>query len=161
MHLLSTQKLVTKFGTKSITEQEKLRYYIFTLMIMAVASEINLWIPSETPYNGYDMTSFLILVLSTVIGNLIVFKANRDGSDYIARAICLTIPIGFKLIAAMAFICIPLFITYYHLGWISDEGFSIQEQFAFISLGLLFDFTYYFLLLKAIKQVNEIIEANS
>lgn len=106
------------------------------------------------------MASFVIFTCGTVIGNVLVFRANRDKSDFIARAICLTVPIGFKILLGLLLILIPLFILFYNKGWISESGFSNQEQIAFISLGLLFEITYYSLLLKAVKQVNEILEAH-
>jgi hypothetical protein len=161
MHIWDTNRLVKKIGTKSISEMEKLRYYIFTLIVFSISAEMPMWFPSGEPYNGLDFASFVTLVLTTIIGNVVVFKANRDGSDYVSRAICLTIPIGFKLLLVLILILIPIFFVFTHLGWISETGLSIQEQVTFMGLWILFDVIYFSLLYRAIKQVNEIIEGEA
>jgi hypothetical protein len=90
-----TKQLRNDIITGSISEKEKMKYLLATMITYAIAGEL----PGSDANDGYYLAEFLSVVFVTIIGIIFCYDANNkgDGKNFIERFICISWPITIKI----------------------------------------------------------------
>jgi hypothetical protein len=100
MHLWNVKQLATDFKNQSVTESQKMAYFLITTVLWNLVAYMNVFADEmsyKDPNVGY-FELFLVVVI-VIVGTLVTFKTNKKtGVDYIARVTALAIPIGIKFL---------------------------------------------------------------
>ena len=100
MHFWNVKQLATDFKNQSVTEGQKMAYFLITTVLwnLAVYTSVFAEEMSYKDSNAGYLELFLVVVIA-IVGTLVTFKTNKTtGIDYIARVTALTIPIVIKVI---------------------------------------------------------------
>lgn len=115
MHLWNTKALATKLREDTLPERERMKYFLLFMTLLAAAAEGAIYCPE--PVSAPLIATSVLSIVGTAAGIYITYRANRSGDDrdFIARNICLTFPVGVRIIAAsigvyLAYILIGLFV---------------------------------------------------
>jgi hypothetical protein len=151
MYLWNVSALASELKANTISEYEKTKYYIlysaFLCFILAV--------PNVTEYPAaLQFLRFSLDLLITVLGIVYVFKINEQGDnqDFIARSLCIGVPLSFKIIV--------LFLTIYIMAhYFLDNILQIKNTYidyvVEIILEILAALYYYYSLGYWLKEISK------
>jgi hypothetical protein len=117
IRLWNDRKLARELALDSVSEGKMFAYFlIYQFGLILVCA-----IPCEP--EGFEFSDWISLVLSliiTTIGFSLCFSSNKDKKAFVARCICLGIPIFFK---AMMIFMLPLsFLMFGSFFYLSEEA---------------------------------------
>lgn len=121
IRLWNDRKLASEFAEGKVSEKEKFAYFlIYQVGILFIADLV----PSEQ-YDPtlWDWISASILVFITAGGYFLCFRSNKDNKEFIARCICLGVPI---LVKTSALFLTPVFALLFSLSFVLREEKSEQ-----------------------------------
>jgi hypothetical protein len=123
MYLWNTKALATELRNGTLTERERMKYYLLFMALLAVVTELPLYSPE--PVTPALIATSVLSIVGTVIGIYVTYHANRSGDDrdFIARSVCLIFPVGVRVVAAS----IGVYIAYMIIG--SIIGGDAFDQF--------------------------------
>lgn len=100
MYLWNTKALATKLRDGTLTERERLKYYLLFMMQVAVVAELPYYSPE--PVTPTLIAVSALSIVGQAIGIYVTYRANRSGDDrdFIARSVCLFFPVGLRVLAA-------------------------------------------------------------
>jgi len=100
MYLWNVKQLATDFKNQSVTEGQKMTYFLITTVLWNLGIYMGVFAEEmsyKDPNVGY-FELFLVVVI-VIVGTLVTFKTNKKTDiDYIARVTALAMPIGIKLL---------------------------------------------------------------
>jgi len=100
MYIWKTKVLAEDLKSNSLSQNEYKKYYVATAVITLIGFYLSMFEPPE----HYEPVIFeaICSIIITVIGINIIFKTNggNNGTHFLNRAIPLTLPLMFKVIAA-------------------------------------------------------------
>jgi len=100
MYFWNVKQLATDFKNQSVTESQKMAYFLITTVLWNLMAYTNIFTEEmmyKDPNAGY-FELFLVVVIA-IVGTLVTFKTNKKtGVDYIARVTALAIPISIKFL---------------------------------------------------------------
>lgn len=100
MHFWNTKALAVKLRDDMLPERDRMKYYLLLMTLFAVVFELPIYDPE--PVSPALITTSVISIIGTAAGIYLTFRANSQGDnrDFIARSLCLTLPIGVRIVAA-------------------------------------------------------------
>lgn len=123
MYLWNTKALATELRDGTLTERERMKYYLLSVTLCAVAMEAPLY--SSEPVTPAFVATSIFSIIGTAVGTYVTYRANRSGDDrdFIARSVCFFFPIGVRIAAAWT----AIYVTYQIVG--SMIGGDAFDQF--------------------------------
>jgi hypothetical protein len=114
MYFWNVDKLAEDFQEGRVDEKERFKYYFAYMVTLAAVQLLESF--HSHPYEITDLISGISWLVITGIGILLCYRTNRNGdnNDFVGRMICLTWPIGIKLLV----FAVPtgiLFVVFYKL----------------------------------------------
>ncbi len=93
MRIWKTKKLVEDLACDSLSEREKLTYFVSTTVMGTAASLI----PNSKPWTSFDNIRFLSIAI-VILGYVLCFRVNKaaDGRRFVERAVVLSVPLTFQ-----------------------------------------------------------------
>lgn len=115
IRLWKDRQLASDFAGRKVTEKEKFGYFLLFQVGIIVSTEL---LPSEPNESALgDWISAAVSLLITMGGYFVCFRSNKDNEEFIARCICLSIPIMIKTTAYYVVpLCALFFSMYFALG---------------------------------------------
>jgi hypothetical protein len=112
MYLWNTKALATELRDGTLTERERMKYYLLFMTLLAVVTELQLYGPE--PVTPTLIATSVLSIVATVVGIHVTYRANRSGDDrdFIARSVCLIVPVGVRVLAAS----IAIYVAYMMVG---------------------------------------------
>ena len=97
MYLWKTGLLAKDLRENRITEPEKMKYYFVSSLISFISMAMLRFTPQQS--STWVPVYFVAGIIITFFGVRITFRTNRgaDGSDYITRMFCLSLPLLIKM----------------------------------------------------------------
>ena len=157
MHLWNIKALAEELGTNRVSEIGGMRYFLVSSLLILATTYYAMWWGTARDLLFYF--EVLVLAVITVLGCFKAFEANggNEGESFVLRAVCLSVPVGFR-------VCI--FSTLFGLGLIHSYGSLIsytafadpQRAFHLIRYAGFVGFNIYFwwLLVNAFKTTKHI-----
>ena len=98
MYYWNLSKLVLELKAGTITEAQKFRYLMFSMITVTLISDPIMFVGSR--YNTLDAIGLILNLLISTLGMYYCFLQNRRGDniDFITRFVCLSIPITVRLL---------------------------------------------------------------
>ena len=98
MYIWRVNRLVEDLRADQVTEAESLKYLIFVAIICTISTDPVFAIGIE--YSIFDALITLVLVIGVVFGTYYCYRKNQSGDnrDFIRRFVCLSVPVGIRLI---------------------------------------------------------------
>lgn len=123
MHLWNTKALATELRDGTLPERERMKYFLLFMTLLAAVGELPIYSPE--PVSPALIATSVVSIVGTAAGIYFTYRANRSGDDrdFIARSVCLTFPIGIRVIAAL----IGVYVAYIIVG--SVIGGDAFDQF--------------------------------
>jgi hypothetical protein len=121
MHFWNTKALAKELRDGTLTERERMKYFLVFMTVLAVVVEIPIYSPE--PVSPALIAMSLVSTGITGAGIYITYCANRSGDDkdFIGRFVCLMFPVGVRVVAT----AIGLYVTYMVIGSIvGGESFD-------------------------------------
>jgi hypothetical protein len=137
-----TDGLVKAFAAGTLTEKQKLIYFLIWVLSGAVLFYLFNDQGNESPSWQTKIVQISISLSVTLAGTLAAYKANRDKKEFIERYACLSVPISFRLLIAVlaGFAAIGFFtgmsghteeLNRFLKSNLYESGFSLIYGFAF------------------------------
>jgi hypothetical protein len=166
MYWWNVSQLAEDLREGRVEEKERFKYYIAFIVLDGVVVELARYYPKT--FNMMQVISSAAVVIIAVAGTILCYRANRSGdnTDFIGRVICLSWPIGIKLLVLVAVLGLAIygmFYLTYRVGW--ALGCSQDQIGGVVSVEglvckLAFEILYYWLLYKYVKLVAQPKEAS-
>ena len=157
MHLWNIRALAEELGANHISEVAGMRYFLVSSLLILVTTYYSMWWGAARDLLFY----FEVLVLSviTIFGCFKAFEANggNEGESFVLKAVCLSVPAGFRVTVFSTLFGIGLVASYGSL--ISHTAFSDpQRAFNLIrDTGFVgFHIYFWWLLVNGFKKTNHI-----
>ena len=95
MHFWLIRPLALELATGKVSERQAMHYYLASTLIILAGTQYALW---WGPRSGW-LFHFELIVLSiaAIVGTLQCWKVS-GGSDFVFRAICLSVPAGLRVL---------------------------------------------------------------
>ena len=124
MHLWNTKTLATELRDGTLTERERMKYYLLFMTLIAVAMEFPFYCPE--PVTPALIATSVISIIGTAAGIYVTYRANRSGDDrdFIARSVCLFFPVGVRVVAASMCVYVAYVIAGLIIGGDAFEQFT-------------------------------------
>lgn len=102
----NASKLAQELRDGRVNEKERLKYYLATLIALNMA--VQLFVFQGSAFTIEAVISAAVALSAAVIGTILCHKANRSGdnTDFIARMICLGLPIGIQIAVGVSVACV-------------------------------------------------------
>ncbi|MGM0497921.1 MAG: hypothetical protein ACQESJ_08390 [Bacteroidota bacterium] len=164
IHLFSSKKLIQDFKKKSITQKDTMKYLIVVLLWSLLASFCfeypQEYISGEVVQSELSSKAYFIrlgvLLLIHIFGVYICFWENSrgDGENFIERFICLSVPIGIKIL---------FFILILSVSHVLLEELIKKEIYSYVFEGGAYEFffdiilkiIFYFYMVTAFGEISE------
>jgi hypothetical protein len=103
MYIWKPNNLAIDLRNNNVSEKEKLKYTLFWVLAMVIFSDPAIYIGYEYVLND---------TIISAAGTIYCYKINKrgDNKDFISRYICLSIPVGIRALAVLAFVIIAIVI---------------------------------------------------
>ena len=104
MYFWNVNNLINDFKDGNVTDKESVKYFILLgLMSTIVDSPV---FTMNMEYSVLDTISTIVSVLAYVLGTYYIYRINKkgDNKDFIARYICLSLPIIVRLFVLLGLI---------------------------------------------------------
>ena len=100
-----------------------MKYFLLFMTLVAAAAELTVY--NSKPFSPALVATSFISIIGTAAGIYITYCANRSGDDrdFIARTVCLTFPVGVRVVA----VSMGAYVTYMTIG--SLVGGDAFDQF--------------------------------
>jgi hypothetical protein len=102
MYFWNTAALAKKLRLRSLSQSEKMKYFVASSACYVLFFEINGYL-NESP-DFWPILRSAVTVMTTIIGIIFCYRANSegDGQEFIDRFICLSWPIAIKVVVGMS-----------------------------------------------------------
>ena len=124
MYLWKTTELVGELRANTVSEKDKMFYVLATGLACGLGSDPLFSIGLE--YSVLDGINLALMLIVTIVGTLFVYRKNQKGDnrDFVTRFVCLSVPLGVRLIAIalISGFTIGIFESYLSGGNGSDGG---------------------------------------
>ncbi len=102
MYLWNTKALAKELRDGTLTERERMKYYLLFVAVDAVGAELVTY--SSEIVSLASVAKSVLIIIGIVAGTYIAYRANcaGDDKDFIGRSICLSVPINIRLLVAVA-----------------------------------------------------------
>ena len=134
MYFWNTKALATRLKEGTLTQGEKLPYFLFFVAISYLIYEINFFPNGSEPSEGIeDLVHSGLTICLGVLGTFLCYRVNKEGdnSEFIDRFICLNFPVCIKIILIYIGIFGILVIADEEIGgvpqWLDEESFFISS----------------------------------
>lgn len=160
MYLLRTSRLIEDIQNEVVTQKETMKYlFVFMLGIVVLNLCFELFLLTEEPMSVLTpkvilLKNFIITII-TIGGIYYCYRKNYQGNDtnFVERFICLSIPIGFKVL----FYGVVVIILQTILGEIiKKEIYSYlfgSGAFEF-SLEIIFELVFYYYMADCFNEIS-------
>ena len=159
MYLWNVRKLADELKSGSLTEWQKMRYFLWSNVLAGLFLEFllmrNFNIES---YYGYFFLVVNALFVYLFIQRVFLINEKGDSKDFIERVVCLGIPIGIRIFALLVIIGVVLSILLLEMGF--EEGGTVFLLYKGVST-LAGTAYYYYVLAKWIKYISGVDESTS
>lgn len=143
MYIWKVKKLSSDLRNNRVTEKEKFKYILFWALATLLSSDPALFIGLE-----YTITSIMLVVL-TIMGTNYCYFINKtgDNNDFITRYVCLSVPIGIRVVILFFCILVVFGVVEYflELGLFGHEEAYATTAFQVLLLSLFVTWFYYYL----------------
>ncbi|MCF6226724.1 MAG: hypothetical protein L3J22_10560 [Xanthomonadales bacterium] len=101
MYLWKVDLLVEDFKSGKVSQKEEFKYMLLFTIAMAFASDPVMYIGSS--YNYYDTIGSALMLGISIFGVYYCYKINSSGDnrDFIARIMCIGLPVMIRVLAVM------------------------------------------------------------
>jgi hypothetical protein len=153
MYFWKTKKLEAELRNGSLSQSDRYKYLMAFMIIVAICTEISLYIPETLSFISLFGSSFVVLI--TIIGTMFCYKVNRQGdnTDFIGRYICLFLPVTVRLIVFY----ILIYALYMILGTIllgyAFEKFTDSTNWIDVIFAIGLELIFYWKLSVSIRRV--------
>jgi len=136
MYFWNVKSLANDFKENKITERQKMRYYLFVSILIECILQLHNIMPNTThskwSISYFGWIYFGMSLLICLLGTIWCYQANHQGDDqdFISRMVCLSQPIGIRLVV----ISIPIFLIEY----IIFPSFEMEKSLSYNVFNLLF-----------------------
>lgn len=153
MYLWNTDALAADLANGRLPERERIKYFLLYAVLTALAAEVSTYM-GQTPTLP-ALTYSALVVLTTLFGTIWLYRLNRAeaGQDFIGRLICLSVPIGVKLVALFILIGIPVALI--QAGMTKIAPGQIGTTWVDVILGASFLGLYFWRLARQIRRIAE------
>ncbi len=135
MYLWNTKALATELREGTLPERERMKYFLLFMTLLAVVTELPIYSPE--PVSPALIATSVISIVGTAVGIYVTYRANRSGDDrdFIARSVCLTFPVGVRLVVAS----IGVYVAYMIVGSIigGDPFDQFTEHMTWIDVAFI------------------------
>ena len=96
MQLLDDRKLAKRFRDNAVCEKEQFLYFLAYMVLLSLATSTWIIFTLYDSVNHWDAAIDVLAVAYTLAGTIILFRTNARGDNlnFIARYVCLTIPVA-------------------------------------------------------------------
>lgn len=100
MYFWNSDRLAEELRAGTVSEWERAKYYLVFTGLMATAVELLQYDPE--PVSAPAVTLSVVNVLAACLGSLAAYRINRmgDNRDFVGRIICLSLPVGLRVLVA-------------------------------------------------------------
>ncbi|MFA5190631.1 MAG: tetratricopeptide repeat protein [Verrucomicrobiia bacterium] len=154
MYLWNTKALAKELRDGTLTERERMKYFLLFMTLIAVGSD-NLFSHPE-PISSARIILSAINIIATVGGTYGAYRINRAGDDrdFIARAICLSIPLTIRIFGPILGVWGACELLLWIVGEAAPESSEPQTGWVSIIIVLIFEVVYYWRLWHHIAWVS-------
>lgn len=151
MYLWNTNKLVADHKAGPLPQYEQFKYFFVYILLISAALEIPA--SSDEPFTLINIFSAISSLAVTIIGTLLVFRANANGDNYefLSRYFSLSLPILIRIAAFLVLFSFPYFA-------IAELGLGINvtssTNWGDVIILNCFDFLYYWRLYVHIHDIS-------
>ncbi len=127
----NTSALVEELRAKRLSEREKAKYLAATWVVFSLLPYMYL----EVPTSRLLAVEAVLTILVTIIGIAACYRANArgDGEEFVGRFVCLSLPIGLRVLVAG----LALYFAYTIVGYavLGEERFdAVLSRYTIIDL---------------------------
>jgi len=99
MYLWNTKALAKELKEGTLSEGEKFKYYLFGVIIYALLFEFGGYLDKEI-FTTVNLLLSITIVSLDIIGIYLCYEANKqgDGLLFIERIVCLSVPLGIRIL---------------------------------------------------------------
>ena len=97
MFLWRINPLAKELAAEQISEQQGMAYFLASTLLILVQTQYAMWWGARSGWLFF--VEFLILALIAIVGCICCWKANGsdNGTNFVLRAICLSVPAGIRV----------------------------------------------------------------
>lgn len=153
MHFWKTSNLQSELKNGTLSQADRFKYFFVFIVLTTIVMEIAGYIPSVSSFE--KSTGSVLNIIVTIVGTIWCYKVNKagDNSDFIDRYICLSLPVGVRVIVVF----IVVIITYDIVAHIifGDAFTEFNKSFNWIDVftTTTFQVIFYWKLSEAINDV--------
>lgn len=154
MYFWNTVALARELKSRSLSQSERMKYYLVSSTMYALFSEMNGY--NNTSPSLISIIQSTVVVVAIVVGIIFCYRINSkgDGQEFIDRFVCLSWPILIRFVVCTSLI----YVTYYSFGIIigGDRFEKFNESKTYINLvfSLLFEAAFYWRVAYHLKWVS-------
>ncbi len=105
MIVINHVKLARALRQGTVSETQRFTYYVLVFLFINLmnVSVLSAWLRPDSAVNGIDYAVDAVNMAIFAIGTLLAYRIHRagDGRDFIARSICISVPVGIQTIILM------------------------------------------------------------
>jgi len=156
MYIWKSTDLANDLRNNNVTEKEKLKYILFWVLATAIASDPFLYTDYEYVLN--DAVMSLVMLVIAASGTIYCYKINKggDNKDFINRYICLSIPVGVRVLSVLIILFSSIIIIdlSFELNYLGGEKETYTTSIYEIVILAIFMLWAYYYLGKFIKMAS-------
>ncbi len=127
MYFWRTNQLAEDLKNNNVTEREKMRYFLALTIVAMIGfylTSLNLVLRNNNVSHVSSFVELVIGLLIATIGIRITFYSNKgnQGLDYLARVVCLSLPIIIKIVVITVFFGLTITLAAGRLYQLSPNG---------------------------------------
>jgi hypothetical protein len=98
LYIWRVNRLVEDFRRERVSEAESAKYLVFVSVFILLSTDPVFVL--EVEYSVLDILVTLVMVMGAIFGTYYCFRKNQSGDncDFIRRFVCLSVPVGIRLI---------------------------------------------------------------
>ena len=150
MYFWKVNALADDLKADRLSEKEKMIYFFLSSIVTVFFLEFSLYM-GQVP-DRVNITSSILNVLVNAAGLLFCYQANKKGDNkaFIERIICLSVPIGVRVIIASSLLYIVYLIGFVVSGHEIDSASGVMD----VLFGVAFEVIFYIYLGKSLYRIS-------
>jgi hypothetical protein len=143
MYFWNTVALARELKSKSLSQSERMKYYLASSTLYTFIYEINGYF--NTSPSLISIVQSVATIVATVIGITLCYRVNArgDGQEFIDRFVCLSWPILMRIIVGFSLFYLIYYLSGTIIGGDRFEKFNESTTSVDVLLSLFFEAVFY------------------